>query len=204
MLWLIVLLYVIYLVGGLAYYYLPTRALIISLTPINLLFCLVLLLLAHGTIARKQILVFGLIALLGFFVELIGVATGVVFGSYTYGPVLGLKLFDTPIMIGINWIMLIYAIYSMFPDWQRNWLFPFFGASLMVIYDLLLEYFAIKIGLWSWAQDVIPIKNYIAWYIISVVLFFIMQLSKQRISNPLSKYVLLAQLLFFIVVLLGA
>jgi len=47
-----------------------------------------------------------LVFLIGFSVEGIGVATGVLSGSYSYGSAFGFKLFKTPIMIGVNWLFL--------------------------------------------------------------------------------------------------
>ncbi|MBK7868300.1 MAG: carotenoid biosynthesis protein [Ignavibacteriales bacterium] len=37
-----------------------------------------------------------------FTLEAVGVATGVIFGKYTYGPTLGPGLFNVPILLGIN------------------------------------------------------------------------------------------------------
>jgi len=47
-----------------------------------------------------------LVFLIGFSVEGIGVATGVLSGSYSYGSAFGFKLFKTLIMIGVNWLFL--------------------------------------------------------------------------------------------------
>ena len=60
----------------------------------------------------KQMLAFFLIFLLGFVVEVVGVQTGLIFGSYSYGATLGVKLFDTPLLIGLNWIFVSYSSYS--------------------------------------------------------------------------------------------
>jgi putative membrane protein len=40
---------------------------------------------------------------------MLGVHTGILFGNYKYGNALGLKLNDVPILIGINWFIVVYA-----------------------------------------------------------------------------------------------
>ena len=40
---------------------------------------------------------------IGFSAELIGVHSGMLFGNYSYGNNLGLKLAEVPLIIGINW-----------------------------------------------------------------------------------------------------
>ena len=39
-------------------------------------------------------------------VEIIGVQTNLLFGTYSYGDILGLKVFDVPLAIGFNWLVL--------------------------------------------------------------------------------------------------
>ena len=53
-------------------------------------------------------LIFAFIFLAGFVVEMIGTNSGLIFGGYTYGPTLGLKVGETPVLMGLNWIMMIY------------------------------------------------------------------------------------------------
>ena len=45
----------------------------------------------------------------GITVEIIGINTGILFGDYTYGNVLGLKFKNVPVLIGINWFIIIYC-----------------------------------------------------------------------------------------------
>ena len=40
----------------------------------------------------------------GLLAEIIGVQTGILFGSYAYGETLGLKIFGAPLVIGLNWV----------------------------------------------------------------------------------------------------
>ena len=49
------------------------------------------------------------IACLGFFIEVIGVKTGFIFGSYYYGAAMGIKILAVPLLIGLNWSILVYS-----------------------------------------------------------------------------------------------
>jgi putative membrane protein len=43
-----------------------------------------------------------IIAVAGFFIEAIGVNTGLIFGNYVYKTTLGWKFLETPLIIGVN------------------------------------------------------------------------------------------------------
>ena len=43
---------------------------------------------------------------IGLVTEIIGVNTGLLFGTYSYSSILGPKLFNVPLIIGLNWVML--------------------------------------------------------------------------------------------------
>ena len=177
-----------------------TADLFTRLIPLTLLASIAVLLAFHSKWEKRHILVFALIALLGYLIEVAGVLTGVIFGEYLYHDALGFKVFGTPPIIGINWLMLIYAVYGIF-EFQRlpAWLKILGGASLMVAYDIILEPVAITLKMWSWGGGDIPIQNYIAWFVISVVFLVMMHLAKVRTNNPISKYLFMVQLVFFMV-----
>ena len=50
--------------------------------------------------------------LITFSVEVAGVKTGMLFGSYAYIENLGIKIFDVPLLIGLNWMMLLSGFQS--------------------------------------------------------------------------------------------
>jgi len=62
---------------------------VLSLTPLNLLVSLALLLWNHEKWDGKFIAAIAIVAVAGFFVEVAGVQTGIIFGEYTYGKTLG-------------------------------------------------------------------------------------------------------------------
>jgi putative membrane protein len=199
--WIVVfVLVVIYLIGiiGLSLEY--SRELFIQAVPFTLLFSLVLLILMHRKFTARFIALAVIIYLAGFFVEVAGVATGLIFGGYSYGPTLGPKIWGTPLMIGVNWLLLVYCIWVIVSrlKWNKVAL-ALLGAVFMVIYDLFLEPVAIWLDMWSWESVRVPVQNYVAWFVISFVFFLITGLLSPRIENKIAPALFIIQLLFFIV-----
>jgi putative membrane protein len=175
----------------------PLAPWVVSLTPVNLL-------LTAGAMAvfskldRRTVLFALVVGALGYFVEVLGVWTGRVFGEYQYGDVLGFKLLNVPVLIGLNWSMLVFAIgvplsRTAMPVWVKVLL----GSLGMVGLDLLIEPVAIHLGFWNWEQVTVPVQNYVAWGLVSAVFFALFFLLPVRRENPVARYVLAAQVLFF-------
>src|ERR1700712_798596 len=80
------------------------------LTPLNLLGSLTILLRFHQDWNRSFLLFIVLAFVIGFFIEVIGIQTGIIFGKYHYETLLGFKLFGVPPVIGFNWLMLVYCV----------------------------------------------------------------------------------------------
>ncbi|MFN2335752.1 MAG: carotenoid biosynthesis protein, partial [Bacteroidales bacterium] len=69
-----------------------------------------LVFLFYGKIPARQVILTGIaIAVTSFLIEAVGVNTGRIFGTYTYGKALGPALWNTPVIIGLNWFLLIYC-----------------------------------------------------------------------------------------------
>jgi len=49
------------------------------------------------------------VSIIGFLIEVIGVKTGYIFGRYYYGQSLGYHLLSVPLLIGLNWGVLLYS-----------------------------------------------------------------------------------------------
>ena len=175
-----------------------------QLTPWALLLNISLLTMNHNRKFDLQTLgVFIMIFLLGYIIEVIGVSTGLIFGSYTYGSVLGYKLWDTPLIIGINWLMLTYLTSSVTENWPVPvWFKITVGSLFMVIYDLVLEQVAPLLDMWSWKNDIIPAKNYFTWFIIAVFFHTLIKLARIKTTNKLAVASLIIQFLFFLFLLI--
>ncbi len=192
------ILFLFHVSGLVAILFTPFSDLFLSLTPLNLLVSTFLVFHFHGKISRLQTLSFVVIALAGFGIEALGVATGKIFGVYQYGPVLGWKIFETPLMIGINWILLSYSMtYTWSRLFQNKWLIAFISAISLVVLDVLIEPVAIFYNLWRWESDVVPLQNFLVWGIIAFVFCSVLAQTKKDSNNPLTPYLILAQTLFF-------
>jgi bisanhydrobacterioruberin hydratase len=198
--WIRILFVIFFSVGaaGLSYQY--TRDLFIWLMPFSLLLSMGLMFLMHDNWKTNQIIIFFIIALMGFFLEVAGVLTGVVFGEYSYGSALGFKIMGTPPLIGLNWLMLIYAVYLMMNRLHLHVILKIFlGAALMVVYDIIMEPVAINLDMWSWGGGDIPIQNYIAWFVISAVMLSIFYFARVNYHNKVASWLFFIQMAFFLV-----
>jgi len=176
---------------------------LMQLTPFNLLFASALLLYNAEGIGKVYLGWFVLVACAGYLLELLGIETGLVFGEYYYGSGLGLKLFGVPLIIGINWAVLVFASAAVVQFISvPGWLKAALAATIMVLYDVLLEPVAVRFDFWSWAGGLIPIQNYIAWWVIAFVMLLGVYYFVKNLKNRLAIYVILVQALFFIIVIL--
>jgi putative membrane protein len=170
----------------------------LSLTPLNLLINATLLLFNHKNGRTIQWLVFFIIGIMGFFIEVIGVNTGVIFGEYIYGTTLGWKLIETPLIIGVNWMMLTYAVvYTVGNSINNTIVKSFICAAILVILDFLIEPVAIAYDFWTWSNVAVPLKNYLAWFGIGFVFSYILCHFKKESNNALAPFLLLLQFIFF-------
>lgn len=194
------LLIIFYSVGFFGFNYSVTIPLFLKLTPFTLLLSFTVLLSFHRPWKLKFILLGLFITVAGFSVEAIGVSTGIIFGSYTYGPNLGIKIWHTPPQIGVNWLMLTYIAYIFFKD--RPWSVItkiLVGAAVLVGYDVILEPMAMKLDMWDWADGKIPFQNYAAWYVLSVFFISLFYFLRIEASNKIAGAVFFVQVGFFLI-----
>ncbi len=170
-----------------------------SLTPFNLLLTTGVLLAFHRGWTPAFFLFCAVAALGGFFAEVLGVQTGLLFGEYTYGKVLGPKLWGTPFMIGVNWLMLLYCSCSLSDRLAGGiWAKAGLAALLMVALDGFIEPVAIALGFWTWTGGQVPAMNYVGWFAVSYLLAYIAFWLPFRKKNPMALPVLGLQWLFFL------
>jgi putative membrane protein len=192
---------VIYYAVGLAGLIIPfTRELFRDLTPVSLLLSIFLLYLYHDRFSTKFWLISLLVLVLGFFAEVAGVGTGLLFGDYRYGDTLGPKLFHTPLMIGVNWLMLVYcSLYIAGKFIDTPYFRAIVAAAMMVVFDFALEPSAMYMGMWSWAGGAVPLQNYLAWFILAFLLAWLAgHLQLPARENKLALPLFFVQLVFFV------
>lgn len=138
-----------------------TRELYTSLTPLVLLSSLFILCIYDRSPKHIKALIYILsVVIVSFCVELLGVATGVIFGEYGYGTSLGPKIAGTPLLIGINWIFLVYATAAIQAPLGRGVITTIVIPTLLMLgYDVIMEQVAPMMQMWSWEGGVFPCKT---------------------------------------------
>jgi putative membrane protein len=188
---------------------------ILLATPANLLLMFVLLIWTQEKKNYSFWLFIALTVVLGIAIEIIGVNTKLLFGDYTYGNVLGFKIKSVPLIIGVNWFIIIYccgisintllmkainkiaAETATAPTALKALSVIVDGATLAVFFDWLMEPVAVQLGYWKWAGQ-IPFYNYLCWFTFSMVLlgiFHVLQFNKQ---NKFAIHLLMIQVMFFL------
>lgn len=187
-----------YLVGIIGLSWPVSRALFLALTPVHLLLTLVLLLAAQRP--GRTWMLWSAVAMLGYGVEVVGVRTGLIFGTYAYGPVLGPHLLDTPPLIGANWLLLVASASAIVPSWGPRGLARSLAVALVLVgLDALMEPVAVAMSMWHWAQADIPLQNYLGWFGLAFILAELYRRALPEVQNPLAGLLLGCQLLFFAV-----
>ena len=174
-----------------------SRDIFLSLVPYNL--TLTFLLCFFYVSFKKYFWPIFLLVLIGFFIELIGVKTGFLFGEYSYGDGLGCKFLEVPLVIGLNWSILCLSFFSIFSVFiKKEYLLLILSSISMVLLDFIIEPVAIEFSFWSWSSISIPVQNYIMWFVISSLMHYILIYYRVKIHYKLGLYVVLSQLFFFI------
>jgi putative membrane protein len=188
-----------YFVGIAGHLIEPVQSYMLLLTPFTLLFLGILVL--REAIVNKNFLLWLVITYVTtLFLEVIGAKTGLVFGEYSYGTVLGFKLFDVPLIIGLNWVIVIWGGILIAKRISENkYITALIAATIAVVFDFFLEPVAIKLGYWTWADVSVPIQNYAAWFIIAFIFAYLF--SSKNIDTPtkIPAHYFAAQLIFFFI-----
>ena len=186
-------------------------------TFLNLLLMALLLIATHKERNKKFFLFFIVAFIVGFGAEVLGVNKGLIFGDYSYGGVLGFQVFNVPLVIGINWFVIIYCA-GMFATAYENYMLRRLDESgfsltnrlkmisfivdatlLTVFFDWIMEPVAIKLGYWQWQGNAVPFYNYISWAIISVLLLAVFKKLNTGRRNIFAVHLFIIQVLFFLV-----
>ncbi len=110
-----------------------------------------------------------------FTAEAVGVATGAVFGAYTYGATLGPAWLGVPVLIAFNWVLVVHGAVCLaawvIPEGggvRRRLAVVLLGALVATGFDFIMEPVAIRLDYWTWAGGGIPVQNYAAWFSIAL------------------------------------
>ncbi len=155
----------------------------------------------------------------GFTIQAIGVNTvssinnifygGYPFGPFEYGVALGPKIFNTPVLIGLNWLILIYSMGILLKNLpyskvQKSLL----GSLMLLLYDIVLEAMAKRNEMWYWRTKLdpssninpIPLQNYASWFLISFLLLLYFYNAKAKLRNPIAPAVFIIMFFFIVAI----
>jgi putative membrane protein len=186
--------------GIIGIYFLPDWFL--PATPITILVSAVVVFLRYEKYRSSRVVAFIVIAVLAYLIELYGVKSGNLFGTYSYGNNLGWKLFDVPLIIGVNWAVLIIVAQQLTTHYigiNNRFFSAISVATLMTLFDLLLEVLAPQFDFWSFTNlNYAPLENFSAWFGVSFC-FGLFSYSHFRNQNRTAVLYGIAQLVFFMV-----
>lgn len=178
----------------------PARSLFQLATPFHLLLTVSVLLYFHRAWRSSLWWFIGTVMLVGFWVEVLGVHTSLIFGSYAYDTTLGIKILGVPLMIAVNWLLLTYLCGTVVHRLPIN--IPtkvLFAAVLMVAIDYLIEPVAIEYDFWHWENLYPPLHNYLGWFFTALIVQGIFFAASFKKGNSLALPLLIIQALFFLV-----
>ncbi|WP_219819778.1 carotenoid biosynthesis protein [Pseudoclavibacter sp. RFBB5] len=124
-------------------------------------------------------------AAIGFFAEVVGVATSFPFGQYIYTPSLGFSLFEVPLIVPLAWVTIAYPaviiarrLVGTAPGVLRRIARVAVAAWALTAWDVFLDPQMVDSGHWGWKHpdpgipgvDGIPLTNFLGWYLVSLII----------------------------------
>jgi len=172
----------------------------LDLVPINIIFT-TLITFKFQSEYTPGFFKFGLVIfILGILIEMIGVNFGQIFGVYTYGAVLGLQIMNTPLLIGLNWLLLCYCCGAILDFLPLNTVLKWaLSIGLLLGLDYFMEPVAMKNDFWNWENNNIPNQNYIGWAGTGALFMFLYYYYDFPKKNRVAAGALIIQFLFFLV-----
>jgi uncharacterized membrane protein len=145
--------------------------------------------LIHGAIRyriRGILIFFAICLVVGNVVENIGVITGSPFGRYYFTGVMGPKLFNVPIMLGLAYLGMGYLSWTLAGAILRSAQSPLRGSRIVVVpvvasfvmvaWDLAMDpIWGTVLHAWIWQRGGpyfgVPISNFVGWYLTVYLIF---------------------------------
>ena len=143
--------------------------------------------LSHTAVTRGPAVaavVLAVTALPAYAAEVVGVRTGIPFGSYAYSGELGPRALDVPLIVPLAWTMLAWpAALAARAIVRRRAARVLVGAWALTAADLFLDPQLVADGGWRWAHPDphlpgvpdVPLTNVAGWLLVSLVLSAMLQ-----------------------------
>lgn len=111
-----------------------------------------------------------IVALFGYFIELLGVHTGWPFGIYSYDSSLGFSIAGVPVVVPFAWVMMVHPALVAARRVTPKWTF-IYGGALLAGWDLFLDPQMVAAGRWTWTVEGshipfvpdVPLSNFFGW-----------------------------------------
>tara|TARA_B100001939_G_scaffold177582_1_gene153040 strand:- start:138 stop:773 length:636 start_codon:yes stop_codon:yes gene_type:complete len=172
---------VIHLAGIIGIYYLESpfflRTSSVSILIPLFLFCY------RSNLSNKDAFLFTSVFVISYTAEFLGVNYQILFGDYSYGRSLGVKLFEVSLIIGCNWLLLALISQALIKRiFSNSWLIIIFSSLLMVLIDIYIEPVAPLLDFWEFKENVVPFSNYRDWFIIALIIQFILSYRNTHVN----------------------
>ena len=130
----------------------------------------------------------------GLLVEVVGVHTGVPFGTYSYAGTLGPQIGGVPLLVPLAWVMMAWPalhVGRLLGDAHR-WRTAAAGAWALASWDVFLDPQMVDDGYWTWADpspalpgvEGIPLTNFAGWLVVSLLLCTVLDRTIGRVARP--------------------
>ena len=167
----------------------------------SLIVILLLFSLWHASVAlgvRLTLAFFAITTVTSWIFEEIGVATGLVYGSYHYTATLGPWLGSVPVLIPLAWFMLVYPSYVVANLIVDGWpvgtpggrghlvRLALVGALVMTAWDLVVDPILSgpTVGAWVWERGGpyygVPVQNYLGWIATTFTIYLLYRSVERR------------------------
>lgn len=172
---------VIHLAGIIGIYFLEStfflRTSSVSILIPLFLFCY------RSNLTNKDVFLFASIFVIGYTAEFLGVNYQILFGDYSYGRSLGIKLFEVSLIIGCNWLLLALISQALIKRiFSNGWLIIIFSSLLMVSIDIYIEPVAPLLDFWEFKENIVPFSNYRDWFIVALIIQFILSYRNTQVN----------------------
>ncbi len=167
--------------------------------PLGLVVAAVVVFVFHFPWTRAHRLFCILVLMATYGVELVGMHSQWVFGHYTFGDGLGIKVFGVPVLVGVYWLLLIYCcgMTVLFLGIQPPWR-ALSGAACWVVVDLLTQPLATVLSWKQWVAPSVGVQNYVAGFYISFIILWFFYRLPQHSINRMAVFFLAVHTLFLI------
>jgi uncharacterized membrane protein len=152
---------------------------------------------------RKGVIFLLICAAVSWCYEEAGVATGLVYGHYHYGSMLGPKLGEVPLLIPLAWFMMVYPSWIIAHVLMQGSGDPtslpggicraLIASTVMTSWDVVMDPGNAQAGLWTWEEGGpyfgVPFRNFFGWMLttstVYIIMMFVCRRAKTSSQHPI-------------------